>query len=118
MSKLEDKLNPIIEKNAIKLSADIRTNAGTFKGSGKYAGGWTYKRNGKKTAIVYNETQPSLAHLLENGHVIANQHGTYGYYKGKKHIGPAVTDSAKEFKKSVITEVNKYIQQAKNINDL
>lgn len=60
------------------------------KGGGKYARGWKVKPSPGLLhgTIVYN-TQYQLTHLLENGHVIANQYGTYGRVSGQKHIEPA-----------------------------
>lgn len=57
------------------------------KGSrGKYAKGWTTStQNG--VIVVHNKVY-QLTHLLENGHVIRNQHGTYGRTRAIKHIEP------------------------------
>ena len=63
------------------------------KKSGKYARGWTLKRekgSGSvkiKDVTVYNK-QYQLTHLLENGHVVRNAKGTYGRTNGIKHIKP------------------------------
>lgn len=49
--------------------------AGDFGGTGEFKKGWTSKteltRTGAST-VVYNKTQPGLAHLLEFGHAKAN----------------------------------------------
>lgn len=58
----------------------------------RYAEGWAQKKEhegaGVQTVIVYNRTNPQLTHLLENGHMIVNQHGTYGRTQAIKHIEP------------------------------
>lgn len=54
---------------------------------GKYARGWTIKKDGKFGVIVHNRIY-QLTHLLENGHVIRNKKGTYGRVAGRKHIQP------------------------------
>ena len=75
------------------------------KNNGKhYRDGWTVRRGKKLDAVVYNATKPWLTHLLENGHVVRNQYGTYDPYKGKKHIKP-VREWAEE-------EVVKRIEEA------
>ena len=66
---------------------------------GDYARGWT-SRKGKSSAMggkyitalditVYNKTDYQLTHLLERGHVIANQYGTYSRTSGDGHISDA-----------------------------
>lgn len=58
--------------------------------SGSYRRGWKIKRHRKvKSAVVYNDTDPGLAHLLEFGHIAKNQRGVYGRVNGIKHIKPA-----------------------------
>lgn len=70
-------------KDAVK-----KLRAGSPKDTGAYRKGWTVKREGRLTRIVYNKTHYQLTHLLENGHVKKNQHGSYGRVAGKKHIKP------------------------------
>lgn len=61
------------------------------KRSGKYARGWTVKRErgsgGINTETVHNRVY-QLTHLLENGHIVRNKKGTYGRVPGIKHIAP------------------------------
>ena len=56
--------------------------------TGSYAKGWGTKKLGETDVIVYNRTDASLTHLLENGHVIRNKKGTYGRAPAHKHIKP------------------------------
>lgn len=58
------------------------------KRKGDYAKGWAVKKEDKLTRVVYNKTHYQLTHLLENGHVVKNQHGEYGRVNGEKHIEP------------------------------
>ena len=61
------------------------------KRKGKYARGWTIKRqrgsNGVPTITVHNKVY-QLTHLLENGHRIVNKKGEWGRVNGIKHIEP------------------------------
>ena len=70
------------------------------KRSGKYARGWTTKkersRDGIVTVTVHNKTDYQLTHLLENGHVIKNAKGEYGRFNGIKHIAPVEEWAASE----------------------
>lgn len=56
--------------------------------SGRYAKGWTAKSTGTWSRVVYNKADYQLTHLLENGHVVKNQYGTWGRVDGIKHIKP------------------------------
>ena len=60
------------------------------RGHTKYANGWTVDSDfDEKTYTVYNQAQPGLTHLLENGHIKKNQFGVYaGRVEGVKHIKP------------------------------
>lgn len=61
------------------------------KKSGKYARGWTVRKErgsgGINTVTVHNKVY-QLTHLLENGHIVRNKKGTYGRANGIKHIAP------------------------------
>lgn len=79
-------------------------------GRGKhYANGWAVKRErglvGINQVIVYNRSKPQLTHLLENGHVIENQYGTYGRTRAKKHIAPVEEHAATELPKRIEREL-------------
>lgn len=70
------------------------------KGGGKYARGWTVKKleQGILTSyIVYNKTSAGLTHLLEHGHVVRNQSGSWGRVRGQKHIAPAADAGIQRF---------------------
>lgn len=58
----------------------------------KYKKGWTTRTLRLKTGfdgVIYNKTYPGLTHLLNNGHIKANQYGTYGRENGDNHITKA-----------------------------
>lgn len=65
--------------------------------TGDYAKGWAVKKTGTLSRVVYNKTDWQLTHLLENGHVIKNQFGTYGRAPAIKHIAPVEEWAADEY---------------------
>lgn len=81
-----------VSKEAVKTLRDTSPKA-----SGSYARGWTVKKDGQLSRVVYNKTDYQLTHLLENGHVIKNQFGTYGRAPAIKHIKPVEEWAQKEF---------------------
>lgn len=87
-----------IEETAAESVTRLRNNSP--KASGRYARGWTSKADGPLGRIVYNKTDWQLTHLLENGHVVANQFGNYGHPNGRvagiKHIAPVEEWAADE----------------------
>jgi len=75
-------------------------------------GGTTYKRSFKSKKLVTSDsskteytvysTQPSLAHLLEKGHVIKNQTGqTYGMTKARAHWAPAEENASDSLERKI-----------------
>ena len=80
---------------------DVRANASrVFGGTGEYARGWecsVWKAGLNTSAIVHNETQPTLAHLLEYGH----EQFVYGRPTGRRtpgrpHLEPAFQDGVRD----------------------
>ena len=69
-----DEVRDAIEASSKKVAKDVVKDlkkGGGFGGTGEFNKGWTTKteqtRLGAST-VVYNKTQPGLAHLLEFGH--------------------------------------------------
>lgn len=72
----------------------------TSPGSGNYAKSWTVKNQSTRTNpsyIVHNAKHYRLTHLLEKGHMIVNQYGTYGREPAKPHIADAEQTGIVEF---------------------
>lgn len=79
-------------------------------GPGGYAKGWSIRTKREKfgaNVLIYNKTHPSLTHLLEKSHIIANKKGTYGRTSPGHgqviHIKPA-RDKAEEYLLDILTE--------------
>lgn len=83
----------------------VRNNARSkFKGTGKYAMGWSADVEHKRlstTVTIYNRTLPGLPHLLEHGH--ANRNG--GRTSGRVHIAPVEEKLVKKYEKEIINEL-------------
>lgn len=77
---VDDTAKQIVKESVSKLKS-------SSPGSGDYAGGWKSKKEGNGY-VIFNGKKPGLTHLLENGHIIRNQFGTYGRVSGRTHIKP------------------------------
>ena len=74
-------------------------------GGGSYARSWTSKKL-VKGWVVYNK-EYQLTHLLENGHVSANQFGEYGVrFNGIKHIAPVEAEGIEGFELRINRGIN------------
>ena len=73
--------------------------------TGSYASGWGKKKEGEMDVIVYNRTDASLTHLLENGHIVRNKKGTYGRASGIKHIAPVEEWAADELPRRIMEDI-------------
>ena len=95
VDELTDDTMKKASRNAVK---ELKTTSA--KRSGAYAKSWTVKTEkgfGKsKTYIVHNKKHYRLTHLLENGHVVRNQFGTYGRVSGDGHIKEAEQNGINE----------------------
>lgn len=75
--------------------------------TGEYAKGWRAKRLEKRVVAVYNAKQPGLTHLLENGHMIVNEKGSYGRTSGIKHIAPVNDEEQNTFLNATLAALDK-----------
>ena len=103
--EIEIDYKDIIEQSCEELSQNIREKAlNTFKGKGDYAKSWTYeikKVKGDYEGVVLNKDYYRLTHLLENGHLIKNGVGTYGYTSPKPHTKPSFEGIKNKFIESM-----------------
>lgn len=94
----KDALNRVTKETVQKLKDTSPVGAGK---NGHYKDGWTSKKNGQMGTVIYNSKKPGLTHLLNFGHPIANQYGTYGYKAGDGHITKAEQWGNEELLKEV-----------------
>lgn len=78
------------------------------KRSGKYARGWTYKKEKSGSCIVYNKARPQLTHLLEHGHPVK---GRGKVASGSARAFPHIADAEQTAEKTFITYLTQKIQK-------
>ena len=74
--------------------------------TGEYKKGWSVRTKRLKygfDGVIYNKTHPRLTHLLNNGHIVRNQFGTYEREEGDNHITNA-RDRAEEYLLDLLME--------------
>ena len=100
-----------VEKDIEKVARDTakKLRQTSPKESGEYAKNWSVRNDRKsKTTIVYNKAPTyRLTHLLENGHVVRNQYGTWGRTSAEPHIAPAEQEAVKDLVKKVEEDIEK-----------
>lgn len=78
-----------------------------FKGTGKYAKGWSVKKDRKNKSYyvvkIWNKTNYQLTHLLEFGHATRNGKRT----KAFPHIRPVEEKYSKEFEKELEKKIRR-----------
>jgi hypothetical protein len=121
---LDIEIKAILDDYAVEVQKDIEDAAKTTaqfgarelrktspKDKGDYAKGWGYRKEGKglgeTSYVVYNKSHPGLTHLLEKGHLIRNQYGSYGRTKAIPHIKPVEMAVSQRF----IEEITKRIKK-------
>ena len=96
--EVDELTNDTMKKASRDAVKELKTTSA--KRSGAYAKDWTVKTEkgfGKsKIFIVHNSKHYMLTHLLENGHIVRNQFGTYGRVNGDGHIKDAEQNAVEE----------------------
>jgi hypothetical protein len=95
-----------VSKESVQKLRNTSPRRTSGKNAGRYAKGWTVKKNRDGDVVVHNKTDYQLTHLLENGHVIRNKKGTYGRTHGIKHIAPAAEWASDELPRRVMEDLN------------
>ena len=107
--KVVNAMDEVVEPVAKNTVKEIRSAA---KGYGwkKYPSSWTSKktisRRGFTEVTIYSKT-PGLPHLLEKGHVIRNQSGTYGRAPAQPHIEPAEKKAVEDLVRKIEEDLSK-----------
>ena len=100
-----------VEKDIEKVAKDTakKLKQTSPKESGEYAKNWAVRNDRRsKTTIVYNKAPTyRLTHLLEKGHVIRNQYGTWGRTNAEPHIAPAEQEAVADLVKKVEEDIEK-----------
>ena len=105
MKKLLDEysaeVREVVEQNAERVAKncanELKITSPKRPKGGKYARSWTADEK-KGAWIVHNSKHYQLTHLLENGHVSANQYGSgYRRVPAIKHIAPVEQQGIDDF---------------------
>lgn len=99
--EVAENIQKVTKEIARKGAKAVKQNAQSdFKGTGKYAAGWTSQaKEGRYSSqgIIYNRAKPGLPHLLEHGH--AKRGG--GRTDGREHIAPVEQEVIKSFEEAI-----------------
>lgn len=104
--EVKEDINKVTKKIANETVKELKAKSPKSKDGGNYAKSWKKKKSGKGI-VVYNEIY-RLTHLLERGHVSANQYGTYN-----KRVAaiPHIKPVEKKMNQKYFDELRKEIQR-------
>lgn len=110
VSKEEDEiLFKCMSKAMRKAKRDVIAMSPEGDSDKHYKNGWTIRTKRLKygfEGVIYNKDKPGLTHLLNNGHMIANQYGSTGRRKdGDNHITKA-RNLAEEYLVDLLVEAH------------
>ena len=101
IEKASDEASKEAANETVKI---LKAISPTGKARRHYRTGWRVTRRAEgilTTFIVHNSTKPGMTQLLEYGHVVRNQKGTYGRTSGIKHISKAEQEGIEIFEDSL-----------------
>ena len=76
----------------------------------RYARGWQVNADVNRLYIsyeIYNKSQPTLTHLLENGHEMRGWAEGKPRFPGRPHIDPVAEELSEEFEKEVLDAIQR-----------
>lgn len=109
--EVQEVVNKAARETAKETVKDLKQTSPKSKRAGKhYANNWAMKEKkipaGGINTVVYNKAPTyRLTHLLEKGHVVKNQYGTYGRAPAIRHIEPAEERGVENFLRKVESEL-------------
>lgn len=109
--EVQEVVNKAAVETAKETVKDLKQTSPKSKRAGKhYANNWAMKEKkipaGGINTVVYNKAPTyRLTHLLEKGHVVKNQYGTYGRAPAIRHIEPAEERGIENFLRKVESEL-------------
>ena len=106
LDEYDKDLAELVDDSAKEVAKDcareLKNTSPKRPGGGEYAKSWTSKKV-DGAWVVYNKEHYRLTHLLENGHVSANQFGTgYKRVPAIKHIKPVEQTGVEEFQNKIM----------------
>ena len=107
LDSIKDQIDKVSEEDCKKAAQNTKKKLVAYspKGPNGYSKGWAYKRlDGGYT--VYNKSKPGLTHLLNNGHLVKNQYGSYGRVNGDNHMGRAEQEAIQELLETLSKDLN------------
>ena len=106
--ELHEDIIRITEDIGKKTVSELKSKSPKAPGGGEYARSWKKRKIGKSKIVIYNEKHYQLTHLLEKGHISANQYGTYSKrVEAIPHIEPVEEKMIKEYMQELIREIKK-----------
>ena len=106
--EVREKSEAICKKVASECRAELKKTSPKGSSNKHYADGWSVKRiqvGHLVSFVVRNAKKPGLTHLLEHGHVIKNQYGTYGRAPAHPHMAEAEEKYVKELEARLKVEL-------------
>lgn len=111
IEKVSDEASEYGLKLIKKRSPRDANRKGSRVGKRRYASGWRDQKEYVGAFItkhtLHNVNEPTLTHLLEDGHLVKNQFGTYGRARAIPHIKVTEDDTVNYFVKNVVRKLEK-----------
>lgn len=97
------------KKVANKVARNLRSTSPSR--SGEYRKGWKVRKQDHGEYVVFNDSKPGLAHLLEHGHDVVRNGMKISRASAHPHIKQAEQDGIKEFEEEVRKEVERRLSE-------